>query len=98
MEKPVIKSVEVHAGSVDYQTFGADDAPETTVLLHASAPGAWSRFDLKSPALIEPMAFGMLDPVTDKAAIDYDRNMTEDLYLQSRPGRLKKACPYSPNA
>ena len=37
----VNKSVEVHAGSVDYQTFGANDAPETIMLLHATATGAW---------------------------------------------------------
>ena len=33
-----------------------------------------------SLTLIEPMAFGVLDPVTDKAAIDYDRNMINDFY------------------
>ena len=38
----VNKSVEVYAGTVDYQTFGAVGAPETIVLLHASATGAWS--------------------------------------------------------
>lgn len=142
----VNKSVEVYAGTVDYQTFGAVGAPETIVLLHASATGAWSlapladilsdryrvlvpnldgygmskldcarcpatfrhvqtverflkalgierfhlfghsmgglialriarrdRFDLRSLTLIEPMAFGVLDPVSDKDAIDYDR-------------------------
>lgn len=42
MDVAVNKSVVVHAGSVDYQTFGANDAPETIVLLHASATGAWS--------------------------------------------------------
>ena len=42
MDKAVNKSIEGHAGSVDYQKFGADNAPETTLLLHASATGAWS--------------------------------------------------------
>ena len=41
MNAMVNKSVEVHAGTVDYRTFGAVGAPETIVLLHASATGAW---------------------------------------------------------
>ncbi|MDP7391850.1 MAG: hypothetical protein QGH07_08415 [Alphaproteobacteria bacterium] len=47
------------------------------------------RLDLQSLTLIKPMAFGVLDPVTDKAAIDYDRNMINNFYPQSRPGRFK---------
>ena len=42
MDVAVNKLVEVHAGSVDYQTFGANDAPETIVPLHAPATDAWS--------------------------------------------------------
>ena len=42
MDVAVNKLFEVHAGSVDYQTFEANDAPKTVVLLHASATGAWS--------------------------------------------------------
>ena len=47
------------------------------------------RFDLQSLTLVEPIAFGVLDPVTDKTAIDNDRKMINDFYPQSRPGRLK---------
>ncbi|MEC7537223.1 MAG: alpha/beta fold hydrolase [Pseudomonadota bacterium] len=163
MDVAVNKSVVVHAGSVDYQTFGANDAPETIVLLHASATGAWSlvplaarlsetyrvfvpnldgygmskldcarcpvtfrhvqtverflqaleiesfhlvghsmgglialrvarrgRFDLQSLTLIEPMAFGVLDPVTDKAAIDYGRNMINDFLSAIEAGSLEE--------
>ena len=46
MDVAVNRSVEVHAGSVDYQTFVANDAPETIVLLHASATGDWSLVQL----------------------------------------------------
>ena len=161
MNAMVNKSVEVYAGTVDYQTFGAVGAPETIVLLHASATGAWSlaplaeilsdryrvlvpnldgygmskldcarcpatfrhvqtverflkalgierfhlfghsmgglialriarrdRFDLRSLTLIEPMAFGVLDPVSDKDAIDYDRNMINDFLSAIEAGSL----------
>ena len=35
-------------------------------------------FELKSLVLIEPMAFGVLDEVADKDAIDFDRAMIND--------------------
>ena len=37
-----------------------------------------ARFELKSLVLIEPMAFGVLDEVADKDAIDFDRAMIND--------------------
>lgn len=48
------------------------------------------RFDLQSLTLIEPMAFGVLDPVTDKAAIDYDRNMINDFLSAIEAGSLEE--------
>ena len=52
----VNKSVEVYAGTVDYQTFGAVGAPETIMLLHATATGAWRRplAEILSQDPIEP--------------------------------------------
>ena len=35
------------------------------------------------------MAFGVLDPVTDKAAIDYDRNMINDFLSAIEAGSLE---------
>jgi len=163
MSEGTSKSIEVYAGRVDYQTFGAVDAPETVVLLHASATGAWSlaplaaqlgaqyrvlvpnldgygmskldcarcpatfrhvqtverflnaleverfhlvghsmgglialriarraRFALQSLTLIEPMAFGVLDPVADKGAIDYDRTMINDFLSAIEAGSLEE--------
>jgi len=37
-----------------------------------------ARFELKSLVLIEPTAFGLLDEVADKDAIDFDRAMIND--------------------
>ena len=46
------------------------------------------RLDLQSLTLIELMAFGVLDPVTDKAAIDYDRKMINDFLSAIEAGSL----------
>ena len=43
----------------------------------------------RSLTLIEPMAFGVLDPVTDKAAVDYDRNMINDFLSAIEAGSLE---------
>ena len=48
------------------------------------------RFDLRSLTLIEPMAFGVLDPVSDKDAIDYDRNMINDFLSAIEAGSLEE--------
>ena len=48
------------------------------------------RFDLQSLTLIEPIAFGVLDPITDKAAIDYDRNMINDFLSAIEAGSLEE--------
>lgn len=45
-----------------------------------------ARFALRSLLLIEPMTFGVLDDVADKAALDFDRQMINELLAAVEAG------------
>lgn len=48
-----------------------------------------ARFQINSLTLIEPMAFGTLDPQQDKAAIEFDQKMIQDLLQAVETGTLE---------